>query len=93
MPVSHLKCGKPKVGSIHRIHVDGLNGIADIIWVVEHMMMNGKSRGGMLCGGILRKSKITVAPEIFSADLGNGKRYSTGHMTPENNVQMIYCSA
>ena len=83
MPASHFQYGKPTAGSIHKIHVDGLSGIADTIWVVEQPTTSDKLKDGSLCDDIWCKLKIIVELEIFFADQDKDKRYCIGPMTRE----------
>jgi hypothetical protein len=83
-PVNRSQSGGIRDGFIPKIREDGSSGIADIIWGVEPMMMNDKSKDGQLCKDTLFKLKIIVERAVHHVASVNGKHYCIGRMILES---------
>ena len=66
-----------------KIPVAGFNGIVDILWVEDFLMMNDKSNDGERYVDTSHRLDRTATKETSTVDESKGKHYFTGAMIHE----------
>lgn len=75
--------GEKKDGYVMKIPVAGFNGIVDILWGEDFLMMNAKSNDGVRYVDMLHRLGRTASKETSTVDESKGKHYFTGAMIHE----------